>query len=82
MSDPTVTMTIPAQACALITRLCVLQAEVSELVDGWSHANDCFCIDGSHRPAKDFRSDETSVAFIEKATRKAIRKHLRKQASA
>jgi hypothetical protein len=64
------------EARALITRLCKLQADVSNSVLGWGYAADCFCAGDENgggfwnKGIRDhFRNKGLSVQFIERATR-------------
>lgn len=67
----------PTPRQALIRRLCQLQAEVCEQWLGYTHAADCFCGEEGYWPhgatEADFRNEGKAVAFIEEATRAALR---------
>lgn len=61
----------------VIKRLCELIEDVSAGVFQFSHPTDCFCGDGGFWPLRDasvWRHDpEASIAFVERATRRAIK---------
>lgn len=58
----------------VIERLCILQAEVQQVI-GFEHAADCFCGNSGfwasygYNSATDYRNDGAALAFIEETVR-------------
>lgn len=54
-----------------ILRFCILQAVVSDYLNDWSNAADCFCHE-SCLDDEQYRNDGVSLQFIEDAVREKI----------
>lgn len=62
----------------VIDRLCKLQTEVTEALNDYTFAADCFCGKGGFwdtngfDPERDYRNDGRSLEYIEQAVREKI----------